>query len=231
MKTIGMIGGLGPESTIDYYQRMIAAYRERQPDDSYPPIIINSVNMTRVRELTETNELGKLVDLLVAEIEKLARAGAECGMISANSPHLVFDEVNRRSPIPLVSIVEATCEEAKKRGLRRLGLLGTRFTMQGRFFPEVFSRERMTLITPAPAEQEYIHEIYFRELVAGKFLPKTRQRLLTIAQRMIEQDGVKGVILAGTELPLILRESSYRGVPFLDTTGIHVKAMLDYAMA
>ena len=170
MKTIGIIGGLGPESTIDYYQRMIAAYRERQPDDNYPPIIINSINMTRVRRLIEANESGTLVGLLVAEIEKLARAGAECGLISANSPHLVFDEVSRRAPIPLVSIVEATCEEAKKLGLKLLGLLGARFTMQGRFYPDVFGRQGMTLVIPTPGEQDFIHKIYFSELVLGKFL-------------------------------------------------------------
>jgi aspartate racemase len=231
MKTIGIIGGIGPESTIDYYRRIIAAYRERQPDGSYPRILINSIDLTKLRGLMEAGELEQVTAYVVEELQPLARAGAECGLIAANSPHMAFDEIQRRSPIPLVSIVEATCEAAKLRGLKRLGLLGARFTMQGRFYPQVFSREGMAIFVPPPEEQAYIHEKYFAEFVKGIFLPETRKRLLEIIDGMIARDKIQGLILGGTELPLILSETYYRGLPMLDTAAIHVEAIVKRAMA
>ena len=231
MKTIGIIGGIGPESTIDYYRQIIAAYREQQTDGSYPSIIINSIDLHNMLGLIEANALGEATGHLVREVQKLARAGAQCGLLAANTPHIVFDEVSRQSPIPLVSIVEATCEAAKALGLKRLGLFGTRFTMQGRFYPDVFFREGMTLIAPEPAEQAYIHDKYFAELVKGNFLPETRKQLFGIVDRLIEQEEIQGLILGGTELPLALREATHHGIPLLDTTGIHVRAIVAKAMA
>lgn len=224
MKTLGIIGGVGPESTIDYYQRIIALYRERTGDGSYPQFIINSINLKRGLDFMEANNLAGMADYLLDEIRKLAHAGATFGLISANTPHIVFDEVASSSPIPLISIVEATCVAAKERNLKRLALLGTRYTMQANFYPKVFLREGMELLVPDPEDQTYIHEKYLNELVAGKFLPETRAGLLATVDRMKAKYDIDGVILAGTELPLILRESEHNGIPFLDTTEIHCKA-------
>lgn len=225
MKKVGMIGGIGPESTIDYYRQLIAAYRAQHPDGSYPPIIINSVNLKVLVDLFEANDLGKVAEFLVAEIRRLAAAGAELGLLSANTPHIVFDEVRRQSPIPLVSIVEATCEAAGALGLKRLGLFGTRFTMQAKFYPQVFSAAQIALAVPQASEQAYIHDKYMNQLVKGIFLPETRQGLLAIVNRLKEREGIDGLILGGTELPLILGEVTDQGIPFLDTTRIHVQAV------
>ena len=162
---------------------------------------------------------------------RLHGAGAEFGFLAANSPHIVFNDIARRSPIPLVSIVEATCAEAKARGFKKLGLFGTRFTMHGRFYPDVFTREGVGLTVPTAAEQDYIHDKYINELIPGKFLPETRDGLLAIAARMKKDDGIQALVLGGTELPLILTDSSLLGIPFLDTTQIHVDAILERAMA
>ena len=224
MKTLGIIGGLGPESTIDYYGRIIALYRERTRDGSYPQFIINSIDMKKGLDFMEANDLIGMADYLLEEIGKLARAGATFGLISANTPHIVFDEVASKSPVPLISIVEATCAAAKARKLKRLALFGTRYTMQGTFYPRVFSRERIELLVPDPKDQDYIHDKYLNELVSGKFLPETRAGLLAIVDRMKESSDIDGVILAGTELPLILRDSQHNGIPFLDTTEIHCEA-------
>jgi len=224
MKTLGIIGGLGPESTIDYYGRIVALYRERRRDGSYPQFIVNSIDMKKGLDFMDANNLAGMADYLVDEIGKLARAGATFGLISANTPHIVFDEVAPRSPIPLISIVEATCAAAKGRKLRRLALFGTRYTMQGTFYPRVFSREGIELLVPDPEDQDYIHHKYLNELVSGKFLPETRATLLAIVDRMKQKHDIDGVILAGTELPLILRDSEHDGIPFLDTTEIHCEA-------
>jgi len=224
MKTIGIIGGLGPESTVEYYQNIIALYRERQRDGSYPEFIINSVDLKKGLDFMAANNLGGMADYLLEEIGKLEQAGANFGLISANTPHIVFGEVASKSPIPLISIVEATCAAAKARKLRRLALFGTRFTMQGTFYPKVFSREGIELVAPDAIDQDYLHDKYLNELVSGKFLPETRARLLAIVDRMKANSDIDGVILAGTELPLILRDAEHNGIPFLNTTKIHCQA-------
>ena len=137
----GIIGGLGPESTIDYYGKIIASYRERTRDDSYPQFIVNNVALDKVRDLVIADDREHLVKTIVEEIEKLARAGADFGLIAANTPHLVFDQIAERSSIPLISIVEAACVAAKDRKLKKLALFGTKFTMTGEFYPKIFSRE------------------------------------------------------------------------------------------
>ncbi|HKZ81682.1 MAG TPA: amino acid racemase [Pyrinomonadaceae bacterium] len=226
MKTAGIIGGIGPESTIEYYRSIIFSYRERKQDGSYPSIIINSIDLKKMLDLIGAGELTEVTEYLAEEVRKLASAGADVGLLAANTPHIVFDEICRQSPIPLLSIVEATCEAAKALGLKRVGLFGTRFTMQGRFYPKVFSIESISIVAPDENEQAYIHDKYTNELVQGVFLPETRERLLTIVDRLKERDGIDSLILGGTELPLILRDSTTKGIPFLDTTQIHVRALV-----
>jgi aspartate racemase len=224
MKTLGIIGGLGPESTLDYYQRIIALYRERVRDGHYPEFVIVSVDLRKGLDFMDANNLSGMADFLFEAIGKLARAGADFGIISANTPHIVFDQIAPKSPIPLISIVEATCAAAKAQNLKRLALFGTRYTMQADFYPKVFTREGIDLLVPEGKDQDYLHEKYFSELVSGKFLPETRAGLLRIVDRMKAASDIDSVILAGTELPLILRDSYHNGIPFLDTTKIHVEA-------
>lgn len=226
MKTAGLIGGLGPESTLEYYRRIVARYRELQTDDSYPTMIINSVNLSRMLAIVRSNRLDVLADQLLFELEKLARAGAHFGLLTANTPHLVFDELQRRSPFPLISIVEATCAAAQTLNLKKVGLFGTQFTMQARFYPDVFSSAGIELFTPEAEEQDYIHDKYMNELIKGLFLPETHARLLEMVDRMQERHGIEGLILGGTELPLILRDQEQNGVKFLDTTKIHVERVV-----
>lgn len=226
MKTVGIIGGIGPESTIEYYRLIVDSYRERKKNGSYPSIIINSIDLQKMPALIVANELKLVTGYLAGEVRKLAKAGASFGLLAANTPHVVFDELNRDSPIRLISIVQATCDAARALGLKRLGLFGTRFTMQGHFYSDVFSREAIALVVPNDEEQSYIHEIYMRELLNGIFLPETRGRLLRIADRLKTEEGIDGLILGGTELSLILRDVPALGIPFLDTTQIHVSAIV-----
>ena len=163
---------------------------------------------------------------MAEEIERLARAGADFGALASNTPHIVFDELRRRSPIPLISIVESTCNAAQVLGLKRVGLFGTRFTMLGRFYPDVFARSGLTVVVPEEDEQTYIHEKYMKELLNNIFLPETRQGLLAIVDRMKAADNIEGLILGGTELPLVLRDVEHEGIPFLDTTRIHVERIV-----
>lgn len=224
-KTLGLIGGTGPESTIEYYRLLIAKYRE-QADGNAPPLIINSVNLKQMIEWMNAGELSKVADYLSGAIEKLRRAGADLAALTANTPHIVFDELRQRSAIPLVSIVEATRDHAQAMGLKSAALFGTRFTMQASFYPATFAGSDVKLVLPNADEQNYIHEIYFGELLKDVFLPETRTRLLAIADAMRVREDIESIILAGTELPLLIRDEEHNGMPLLDTTRIHVDRLV-----
>ena len=227
MKTAGMIGGLGPESTIDYYRSILARYRARKPDGGYPHLIINSLDVDKGIAMLDAGRLDDLADYLASGVETLVRAGADFGFIAANTPHLVFEEVQRRSVIPLLSIVRATSERARALGLKKVGLFGTGFTMRASFYPEEFQRVGIALVTPKESERDFIHKIYIGELLKNQFLAETRAEILGIARRMQAEAGVEAIVLAGTELPLLLRDLANDGIEFLDTTVIHVEAVVD----
>jgi aspartate racemase len=224
MKTLGIIGGLGPESTVEYYREVIRAYRERVTNGSAPAFIVNSVDMKQVVDRVTANDLASLADFLLAEIKRLANAGATFGIISANTPHLAFEEIQRRSPIPLISIVEAAALATKAKGLQRVGLMGTRFTMKAQLFPDVFVRHGIQIVTPNEEEQSFVHDIYMNELVKGLVHEETRLRLLEIARRMKHDDKIEALLLGGTELSLILKSLDGTGLELLDTMKIQVQA-------
>ena len=225
--TLGVIGGVAPGSTIDYYRLLIERYRERRPDGSYPSIVINSINLTPLIEIVASGDRAKLVDHLLPELAVLHRAGAAVAFMASNTPHVVFDELQRRSPVPLVSIVEATGAEAQRRGYRRVGLIGTRFTMEGGFYPSVCAKYGVAVVVPPEADRAYVHDRYFAELVDGVFAPETREGILAVMRRMRDTDSVDAVVLGGTELPMLFREVESNDLPMLDTARIHVEAALD----
>jgi aspartate racemase len=226
MKTLGLIGGTGPESTIDYYRLLTAQYREKA-DGASPPVIINSVDLQRMIAWMGANELNKVTDYLVAQFEILEKAGVDFAALTANTPHIVFDEIKSRVNLPLISIVEAACERARALGFKSVGLFGTRYTMQAPFYPKVFSRTDIKLVTPNAEEQDYIHEKYFGELLKDTFLPETRAKFLNIADEMKTRDNVEAIILGGTEIPLLLRTEEHNGIQLLDTTRIHVDRLIE----
>jgi aspartate racemase len=223
MTTVGIVGGIGPESTLVYYRGLIAAYRRRRPDGSYPSLVINSIDLQRMLALLAAGELEALTGYLVAVVERLAQAGARLALLAANAPHLVFDDVQRQVSVPLVSIVAAAREAARGLGLKRVGLFGARFTMQAHFYPSQFGVAGIAVVAPAPDEMDYIHGIYMGELVNGVVRAETRARLLAIARQMRARDGIDGLVLGGTELSLILGAGANSELPILDTTQLHVE--------
>ena len=227
MQTVGIIGGIGPESTIEYYRQIIALYRERTGDNSYPPIIINSIDMTRMLGMVGAQQFDELVSDMAGEVGKLAAAGADFALLSSNTPHIVFNRIRDAAPVPMISIVEATCARAQQLGLHKLGLFGTRFTMLGPTYTSVFEQNDIQLVIPQPDDVEYIHTKYMGEWIYGVILDETKARLLQIVQGLKETEGIEGLILGGTEIPLILKDSDDPDIPFLDTTRIHVEAVVD----
>jgi aspartate racemase len=227
MKTLGIVGGIAPASTIEYYRMLVAGYQTRRPDGSQPPVIIDSIDMQTMLRLIASDALDEVTAYLAAEIEKLARAGAEIGLLASNTPHVVFDRLAHASRIPLISIVEATYAVAARLRLTRVGLLGTRFTMQSVAYPSVFTPRGITLIVPDEADQTWVHGKYIGELVRADYRAETRAGVLEVVERLRRQHAIDGVILGGTELPLLLGDVADAGIPFLDTGRIHVEAALD----
>jgi aspartate racemase len=230
VKTIGMIGGIAPASTIDYYQRIISRFQERTGQREYPSIIINSVNMTHMLNLINHDHLDELVDFLSEEIFVLEKAGAKVIFMASNTPHIVYGPLIKRVKTKMVSIVDSTISYAKQKGYTRLGLFGTLSTMEGEFFQDGFESAGMEIITPMPDERKFIHKIYMDELVKGRFLPDSKSRLLSIANRMYNEGQIDSLILGGTELPLIIKTSDMEDIELLNTTKIHVERILDAAL-
>ena len=225
MKRIGILGGISHESTAVYYQRLHAEYFARRQDYYYPEVIVYSLNFQKFTDYEDRGEMEPYVEYILQGLDALQRAGADFALMAANSPHAVFPQVAAQTTLPLLSIVEVTAKAAQARNLRRLLLLGIRFTMQATFYADVCARYGIDVITPDADEQKIINRIIFEELVVGNFRAESRQLLL----RIIEQYAVDGVILGCTELPLLLRASDTT-TPLLDTLTLHVKAAVDYAL-
>jgi aspartate racemase len=224
VKTVGIVGGLGPESTIDYYRRILDAWAREDPSTA-PSIVIDSLDVQLGLRLVATDHAA-LTEYLLASLRRLAGAGVDFAAMTANTPHIVFDEVAARSTVPLVSIVEVCAEEARRRGLHRLALLGTRFTMEGHFYPAVFARYGVAVVPPKEADRTWVHERYVGQLLKGDFREETRQEFTSLIARLRNEERIDGVILGGTELTLLLPAAVIAGVPALDTSALHVAAIV-----
>lgn len=229
MKKIGIIGGIGPESTVDYYKMIIGAFHERQAAFDYPEIIIYSANLSILMKILEAHDWEALADWLLQKVVSLKKAGAEFAVIGSNTPHIVFDKVSARSPMPMLSIVEETRRYAQNRGLKKLGLMGTRFTMESDFFKKPFESKEMAVIVPEKEDQERIHHRLFSEIELGIIKDSTRKELLSIVKKMIDSHSIDAVILGCTELPLILDRDEF-GIPFLNTTAIHAESIVRFCL-
>jgi aspartate racemase len=228
VKRIGLVGGLGPEATLEYYRGIIDVFKSTDTSLNYPEIVIYSVNMSELIGMMKNKEYDQVVEYLLRVIESLKKAGAEFAAMSANTPHLVFDELIKVSPLPLISIVEATCDETLKLGLKRPGLVGTGFTMSGTFYQDVFNRRGISVSLPEEEDMKIINEKLFSEIELGIFKDETRQLLIRIIEKMVHQQHIDCLILGCTEFPLILTETFYGGIPILNTTKIHVDAIVKY---
>jgi aspartate racemase len=228
MKRIGIIGGLGPEATVEYYKEIIDAFKSENSELNYQEIIIYSVNMSEFIGMMREKKYDSATSYLLEKIENLKDAGADFAALSANTPHQLFWELKAKSLLPLISIVEATCEEAMIRGLKRPGLFGTGFTMAASFYQEVFSKNGMEIVIPEKEDRDLLNEKLFTEIELGIFKDETREMLIGVIDKLVRENQIDSLILGCTEFPLILNKESYAGIPMLDTTKIHVQAIVNY---
>jgi aspartate racemase len=220
MKTIGILGGLGPEATVVYYNNIINAFKTG--DFVYPQIVIYSVNMSEFIGLMKEKRYDEAADKLIEKTFSLERAGADFAAISSNTPHMLFEKIMARSPLPLVSILESTAMECTRKGLKRPGLMGTGFTMNATFFQEALWKHGVEVVLPDEEDRNLIDYRIFSEIELGVFNDHTRQELVSITEKMVKEKNIDSLILGCTELSLIMPEPVYAGIPMLDTTKIHV---------
>ena len=228
MKTIGIVGGLSPESTILYYTNIIEEYRRRYSNEEYPEIIIYSVNFGKFTRLMEEGKFKEAADIITKAIKALHKAGADFAIISANTPHIAFDYIVSQSPIPLISIIDSLAEELKKENVEKIGLLGTKFTLIHGFYAEGLRKHGIIAIVPDLEDVEVINRIIYEELTRGIVNECSRKLLLKIIEKLVRK-GAEAIALACTELPLILRENM-ANVKLYDTAKIHSIKALEYAL-
>jgi aspartate racemase len=226
MKKLGLVGGMGPESTIPYYHDIVYGVQNKVGKKFFPNMTIESVNVFDVLNMCERKEYEQLVNYLMMAINNLKASGADFIALSANTPHIVFDELNKRSNIPLVSIIEATCDEVKLRNISRVGLLGTIFTMNGEFFKKPFTKNHIEVITPTDEEKEVVNQKISQELELGIVKDETLSVFLKIIQRMKVENGIQAIILGCTELPLLFKGVK-TPVDCLDTMQIHIETLVN----
>jgi aspartate racemase len=225
-KRIGILGGISAESTVRYYDRIIKGYFERRRDYYYPEVVIFSLNFQRFTDFEDKGDKAGYVAEIMSGVTALERAGAEFIIMAANSPHAVFDEVEGLARVPLLSIVKVTARYAARKGLRKLLLLGIKFTMQSSFYQDACREFGIEIVVPSSEEQDEVNRIIFEELARGVVRDESRVRLIVI----IDKYPVDGAILGCTELPLILRQED-SPVRLLDTLELHAEAALDFALS
>lgn len=224
MKKLGLVGGIGPESTIPYYHDIVYGVQKKLGDSVFPPIIIDSINVFQVLSFCQKKDYAGLTVYISTSIQNLAAGGADFAALTGNTPHIIFQELQNRSPIPLVSIIDATCQDARDKGYSHVFLLGTAFTMSEDFFKIPFRKSGIRITVPDPSEQQWVHDKISSELELGI----KREETLVGFQALIQKaktNGAEAVILGCTELPLLLSDK-VSPLPCLNTMSIHIQSLI-----
>jgi len=228
LKKIGIIGGLSPESTIEYYKIITKSFNKLIGKSSFPYVIIDSLDLEKFTTMMEENDLEKVLTYLISSAENLVAGGAEVIIMATNTPHIVFNELEKRIKVPMLSIMDATAEEITKKGQKKVGLIGTKFTMNSSYYQDAFNKYGIKIIVPNQTDKEIINKILYNELTFHIIKDDSRNKYLEVIQRL-HQSGAEGVILGCTEIPLLVQQKDCK-IPVFDTTTIHAEATLKYAM-
>ena len=224
-KQIGIVGGLSPESTMSYYQYLVRRYQELFGDHSYPEIVIYSVNFQRYITWTRQEKWEKVAEDLTRVIARLQVAGVDFAVIACNMVHFVFDQVQEKASIPLLSIIDATAEAIRDAGITTVGLLGTRFTMENNFYRTGLARHGIKSLIPKQSSRISLTKIILEELARGLIKSESRNKVLTIIEDLVGK-GASGIVLGCTEIPLLIN-AQHSSVKLFDTAAIHADKALE----
>ena len=227
-KTIGILGGMSPESTQEYYKYITRTYTSRYGDHGYPEIILYSVSFQPYIDWPKDGRWDLVAQGLAQAAQRLQAAGADFVIIATNTMHIVIDQVRAQVGIPVLSLLDAVADAILALGMSTVGLLGTRFTMENPFYQDALAPRGISVLVPDEKGRQLVNGIIYDELVAGQIRDESRGEFVAII-RTLAARGAEGVILGCTEIPLLVNESD-AGLPLFDTTAIHAEAALKYAM-
>ncbi len=227
MKRIGLIGGLTPESTVHYYQKICRDHNRAAGGLSFPEIVLLSVNLQELIGLFGRNEWDKVSSMLLDSIQRLKNAGADFAAILANTPHNAYDLIKDRSPLPIVTIMDATCAPLVRDGRKQIALLGTKATMEYGFFQKHFAKKGIKTLIPTESERKELDRMVWEELAHGTVLPSSEETARKIMTSLAGQ-GAEAIILGCTELEMLIHEKD-TPLPLYDTMKLHADAILAYA--
>jgi aspartate racemase len=229
MKTIGLIGGMSWESSIEYYRIINETVRARLGGLHSAKSIMYSVDFAEIEALQQQGRWNEATALMIAAAQRVENGGADFVIICTNTMHRMADEVQNQIKIPLLHIVDATAEKIKAQGLKKIGLLGTRFTMEEDFYRGRLSEKHgLEVIIPTEKERDIVHRVIFDELCLGEIRPSSREQYVSVMDHLA-RDGAEGIILGCTEISLLIQEEDSQ-VPLFDTTKIHAMAAVEYAL-
>lgn len=227
MKKVGIVGGIGPEATVDYYQSIISKFQEEiGSKEDLPELFINSINMYKMFNMLTNGETQEVINYLTDAVQKLESVGADFVVMCGNTPHIVFEQIQQKVQVPMISIVEETYLKAHDLRLEKIGLIGTKFTMENDFFRKPFIFNNIEMVVPNQSEQEYIHRKIVEELENGIVNNETKTGFLSIINQMIDRDGIQGIVLGCTELPMIIKKEDLN-IHSLNTAEIHINKIVD----
>ncbi len=224
MKKIGLVGGIGPASTVNYYLGLVEKSREKFGETAYPEIVIDSIDMEYATNCFSTGEYEKNVAYVVQSISNLRAAGAEIGAITANTEHILWEQMKEHFCMPVVSIVDAAVDAICAKGYQKVLVLGTVFTMQSGLYDRALKERNVEPILPSEEDQKIIGDLIYPNLENGIVIPKDREQMIQIAQSYIDKYQADAILLGCTEIALAIKEGDL-SVPVLDTTAIHINAI------
>jgi len=229
MKKVGIVGGLGPASTIDYYRDIIETYRKVYGDDNYPEIVIDSINMGDIINGIANNDFDGVASYLLSSISNLEKAGASFAAIASNTPHIVWDRIINKVSIPLISIIDVTCNHIVRQDYKKVLIFATKFTMKNGLYSEALSRRNINWILPNEEDIEILGDIIYPNLENAIVIAKDKIKMLQIAEKYIKQYNADSILLGCTEIPLMIKPNDV-SVPVINTTEIHIESICEMLM-
>ena len=230
MKLLGLIGGMSWENTIDYYRILNELIKNRLGGWNSAKIILYSVNFEEILSLQNNNEWNIIADKVSQICITLERANSSVIIICSNTMHKIADQAQEKITIPIINVIDETAKVIQKRNIETVGLLGTRFTMEGGFYiDKLKNKYNLNPIIPKESNRKYIHYAIYNEFAKGLFLDETKIKVLEIIENL-KKRGAEGIILGCTELPLLIKQEDVN-IPLFDTLKIHLKAAIDFSLA
>jgi aspartate racemase len=230
MKIIGLIGGMSWESSLEYYRIINERIREKLEGLHSAKSLMYSVDFEEVEKLQRLGKWGEATELMIDAAKKLERGGADFIVICTNTMHKMAEEMQQKIQIPILHIADSTAEKIKAAGYKKIGLLGTKFTMEENFYKgRLIEKYNLEVLIPDEAERQFVHDVIYKELCLCIVQQNSKNRFKTIIENL-SNNGAEAVILGCTEIPLLIKQEDV-AVPLFDTTRIHAESAVDFALA